>query len=940
MGENRVSSGNVTGPLAPAGVMAFGNVRVDTRTGEVERDGGTAKLTPKAAGVLAALLDRAPDLITKDELLLKVWDGKAVGDDALTSCVQELRRALGDDARRPRFIETRHRRGYRWVIPIESPGGDPSGNPSGRMPLFGRHGEMGELRQRFGQARAGRRQFVLVTGEPGIGKTALVDGLVADVAAARQGAIAHGQCLDQHGVGEPYLPLIEALRRLANGPSGLAVRKILSTQAPGWMAQLPSLLSDVQRTLIARRTATRDRMLHELTVALEAIAAVTPLVLRLEDLHWSDASTLDWLGHVARRLEPARLMIVGTMRPAEATEGRRRMSTLLTELAAHDQCHELALPPLGPDAIGEFLGSWLGDRIEPECLSHVVSRLRTRTGGNPLFMVGLVHRLMQKNSVDFASEAFAEVPGNVQRLIRHQIEDLRESDRDLLMAASVIGREFAPRLVAPVVGQPVEAVEKACARLANEDAIIQASGVTTWPDSTRSDTYIFRHDLYREALYDRFPAAARERAHLEAGRALEQTWADQPETIASELAEHFERGREFGRAVPHLQRAAAKAQRRGANEQALEHLRRALDCTGHLAGEVQRTRLEAELYVAIGAAHVATRGFGSAGVADALTQAEMRCARLGENADLFPVMWGQWLFRWGRSDLAGCQGLAARMLSLAQRAGDSGLRLQAHHAMWTTMFGLGHLVRARAHVEAGLLLYDRRRHGALASTYGNHDACVCGRNFAATACALAGEVEGARTMLYEAFEAATELGDPFSLSMMHFSGAMTGQILGDVSLATEHSEKGCRIASEYGLGVQKLQIGGVLGWCRAAQDDRREGLALLRESIAGLKAASSLCFMHYLLALLADAALAAGKLDEALDATREGIAIAERAGERYFLAELYRLSGVVACRLADHSEARAYLERAIELARQQGATLLEHRARASIRVELMSSSSN
>src|SRR5262245_33294242 len=110
MGENRASSGNVTGPSATTGVMTFGDVRVDTRTGEVKRDGGTAKLTPKAAGVLAALLDRAPDLITKDELLLKVWDGKAVGDDALTSCVQELRRALGDNARRPRFIETRHRR--------------------------------------------------------------------------------------------------------------------------------------------------------------------------------------------------------------------------------------------------------------------------------------------------------------------------------------------------------------------------------------------------------------------------------------------------------------------------------------------------------------------------------------------------------------------------------------------------------------------------------------------------------------------------------------------------------------------------------------------------------------------------------------------------------------------------------------------------------------
>lgn len=932
MGEDWVNSGNVAGPSVTTGVMTFGRVRIDTRTGEVMRDHGTVKLTPKAARLLATLLDRAPELVTKNELLLKVWDGKAVGDDALTSCVQELRRALGDDARRPRFIETRHRRGYRWVIPFEPPADDSIGSSSSRVRLFGRDREIDELRRRFGQAQAGRRQFVLVTGEPGIGKTALVDGLVADVAAARQGTIAHGQCLDQHGVGEPYLPLIDALRRLASGPAGLAVRKILSAQAPGWLAQMPSLLNDVQRELVGRRTATRDRMLHELTVALEALSADTPLVLQLEDLHWSDASTLDWLGHVARRREPARLMIVGTMRPAEATEGRRRMSALLTELAVHDWCHELALPPLGPDAIREFLGLQLGNRLEPERLGHIVSHLRARTGGNPLFMVGLVHQLTQKDDAKLGSEAFADVPGNVRRLIRHQIENLREADCDLLMAASVIGRQFAPRLAAPVVGQPVEAVEKACARLANENAVIHASGVTTWPDSTRSDTYIFRHDLYREALYDRFAATARERAHLEVGRALEQAWAEQPDAIASELAEHFERGRDFGRAVPHLQRAAAKAQRRGANEQALEHLRRALDCTGYLAGEIDRTRREAELYVAVGAAHAATRGFGSAGVADALAQAELRCARLGESADLFPVMWGQWLFRWGRSDLAGCRGLAARMLNLAQHAGDSGLELQAHHAMWTTMFGLGHLERARAHVEAGLILYDRRRHGAMASSYGNHDACVCGRNFAAIARALAGEAEGARNVLHQALEAATELGDPFSLSMMHFSGAMTGQILGDVSLATDNAEKGWQIADEYGLGVQKLQHGGVLGWCRAVRGDRGEGLTLLRESIGGLKAAQSVSFVHYLMALLADAALAAGRLDEALNAAREGIAIAENTGECYFLAELYRLSGVLAFRLAAQPkmQAQADLERAIELAHQQGATLLEQKARASL----------
>ena len=206
--------------------------------------------------------------------------------------------------------------------------------------------------------------------------------------------------------------------------------------------------------------------------------------------------------------------------------------------------------------------------------------------------------------------------------------------------------------------------------------------------------------------------------------------------------------------MPHYQRAAAKAQRRGANQQAIDHLNRALRHVGYLADDAERIRCEAELYVAIGSAHAATRGFGAPEVADALAQAEIRCERLGESADLFPVIWGQWLFRWGRSDLKGCQSLAVRMLGLAQQVDDTGLKLQAHHAMWTTMFGVGDLKLARAHAKAGLLLYDPSKHAAMASNYGNHDACICGRNFTAIALALAGEEEDARTIMRQALAGA------------------------------------------------------------------------------------------------------------------------------------------------------------------------------------------
>ena len=221
---------------------AIGPFRFDPRAGELRRDLVAAKLTPRAAAVLATLADRAEQLVSKQELFERVWDGRAVTDDALTSCIQELRHSLGDDARRPRYIETRHRRGYRLMVPATSvaDGSRPLDAASEPSTLVGRADEMAALAQRFTFAQSGQRQLVFVTGEPGIGKSALAKEFATrlDRGAVR---LAHGQCLDHHGAGEPYLPLIEAMTRLAGAPDGAAVKTVLSTHAPSWLAQMPSL---------------------------------------------------------------------------------------------------------------------------------------------------------------------------------------------------------------------------------------------------------------------------------------------------------------------------------------------------------------------------------------------------------------------------------------------------------------------------------------------------------------------------------------------------------------------------------------------------------------------------------------------------------------------------------------------------------------------------
>jgi predicted ATPase/predicted heme/steroid binding protein len=775
---------------------------------------------------------------------------------------------------------------------------------------------------------------VFVTGEPGIGKSSLADFFLEQVQTTHAVRIAHGQCLDHHGVGEPYLPLLEALTRLAGGQDGTAVKEIISALAPSWLAQMPSLWTRSERSALeARGLATRERMMRELTLAVETIASEAPVLLKLEDIHWSDASTLDWLSHIARRPEPARLMVLATFRPNDAAAAKADLGGLVTELALHGQCKEIALGPLGLEAVELYLKARLGDEDGSARSREMAGLLVERTGGNPLFMVSIVNELAQPKISGRTADAILSIPHDVRRFIDRQIDQLSASDRSLLTSASVIGREFATAAAAAALEIDVEKVETGCAYLSRQGVFIDRSASVTWPDGTPAELYSFRHDLYRELLYDRLPATRRALSHARVGRRLEVAWVGRLDAIASQLAEHFERGNDLARAIPYHQRAAAKALRRSANEEAIGHLRRALDAIGHIENEVERTRVEVELRVGLGAAFMANQGFGAPEVLEAYSRAEELCERLGERADIFPALWGQWLFRWGRSEMDAAWRLCGTLLALAKKYDDTGLKLQAHHAAWATSFGRGELAQVRAHAEAGLALYDANIHQAMASSFGNHDACTCARYFSALSLALAGEEERARTMADTSLAAARRLDDPFSLALSLYFASATAQVLDDVALAARRAEASRQLATEHDLAMPRAWSMGILGWCAAENGDTTRGIALLTEAVAALQTAHSRHFMPYLLGLLAQAHMKAGHHADAMKAAKDGIALAAGGGERFYAAELHRLRGELLTRRSDGhvQKAEASFRTAIEIARQQGAMALENKAIASLR---------
>jgi predicted ATPase len=424
---------------------------------------------------------------------------------------------------------------------------------------------------------------------------------------------------------------------------------------------------------VQRRTAgaTRERMLRELAEAVEALTAARPLVLVLEDLHWTDVSTLDWLAYVARRREPARLLVVGTSRPVEAVVAAHPLRAVTQELRLHGQGVELVLPYLPETGVAAYLAQRYGAGTLPAALARV---LHQRTGGNPLFLVAVVDALVQQGRLQEGPTGWAlvgdletvtmGVPASVRQLLERQFEQLAPEEQVLLEAASVVGVEFAAAAVA-AVAQAIEAVEACCDALARRGQFVQARGTADWPDGTVTASYGFRHALYRELVYDRVPASRRVRWHRQIGARLEAGYGARAPELAAELAEHFVRGRNAEQAVHYLQLAGAQAVQRSAHREALQHLTRGLELLAMLPETPARTQQELNLQLALGQALSATKGIAAPEVEQTYARARALCAQLGETPQLFPTLWGLCRFYRSRGALPTARELGEQLHQLA-----------------------------------------------------------------------------------------------------------------------------------------------------------------------------------------------------------------------------------------------------------------------------------
>jgi DNA-binding winged helix-turn-helix (wHTH) protein/predicted ATPase len=915
-------------------VISFGPFNVD-RTQGLRRGEDEIRITPKSLCVLWELASQAGRLVTKQQLFDVGWNDTAVSDSALTSCIQELRQALGDDPRRPRFIETLHRRGYRFVASVSMPDEPPSIGTDAQ--IIGRHHIVGDILDIWSAGERGARQVLFLSGEPGIGKTAIVRHVLERVTAAGAAKATWGQCFQHFGIGEPYQPLLEAIMRLCRQPGGAALVPILEKYAPTWLAQLPALLEPERYASLRRTVAgtTRQRMLRELTDALEAVTARTPLVLCIEDLHWSDPSTLDWIAAFAQRPEPARVLLIGTLRPPRGDAADDHpLTQIVDRLRTQRRCHEAAVTGLSDSEVADFIAfRFPAAPGQAQNLRRLAFLIHRHTGGSPLFVLNILDDLVARKLIlgqdgywalsRDLNEISLGTPDDVRRMIWAQLERLPEQERAVLEVASVAGETFSATTVAGAAGLAADDVEFILNRLVQQHRFLRQSGAR----------FEFDHALYRDVLYDRVPLLHRAALHREVGEREEARLGERAGEIAAELAMHFEQSGEIGRAGIYLQRAAENAQSRSSFSEARMHFQKALALLEGEPASRERTEREISLSVGLGAAAMAARGWGTPEAETAYARARDLCRQLGESPTLFPAMWGLWLFYWGRGPLGTAEQLARELLGLAQKSDEDTSLLQAHHAAWATGFSRGDLSAACFHAREGIRLYAPERHAASTATYGNHDAGVCARLFLARASALLGRIEDAVCASGEAVALAKALQHPFSLALAHVFASAVAQTCRQPDRVRLHAAAATAIARDQDFRLLLAWAAAFEGWAAALAGEHKKGVVAIVNAIAEARSTGSDQFLPHLSGLAAEAHLMSGNALDGLQSVEDGLNIAARSGECFWEPELFRLRGELLIvqnqeRAADDAE-QAFCD-AIARARGQGAMLLTLRATVSL----------
>jgi len=795
---------------------------------------------------------------------------------------------------------------------------------AGLTSFVGRDDELRVLNDRWNRVLAGEGQVVLIIGEPGIGKSRLlqhfsgqlagIPHMRADCAAASlhkntpfygvEDMLHQALHLTAEQKPEEHLSVLEASLELAGLKLDEAVPLIAPLVGLPVPAKYPRLeLEPEQR---------RKRLLGTITGWALGIAKIQPLVIASEDLHWADPSTLEVIRLLAEQGAAARVLLICTGRPefrAPWSLGPHHTQLTLNRLSvgnAHSMVSGLA--PLA--------------RLDPATVEAVVER----SGGVPLFVEQLTRSVVESSSNDSVRR---EIPATLYDSLLARLDRLGEA-REIAQVASVIGPEFSWKILQAVTELRDEKVSNSLKTL-TEAQLLSERG------SPPEASYTFRHALIADAAYQSLLRGKRQQYHARIAEVLAERPPEHPDAQPQLLAHHYTEAGLAELAIPQWLAAGQMAVQSSASAEAVNHLTRGLEVLKTLPVTPERFQQELTFQLALGTSLIAIKGYASPEVGAVYARARELCHQAGEAPQLFPVLWGLWLFYTARANHLVAYELAEHCLRLAERNQDPILILEAHHALGITLTGLADFDRGLEHLHNVISRYDQKLHGSMAFTYGQDPKVVC-LSQAAWTTWIRGYPDRAIALNQQAVSLAQNLAHPYTLATALNFAAMLHQFCRDAGAVSECAEIVIDVSTKHNFGLMNSWASLMQGWSMTQGSEIGIGIAQIRDGIAAFRSSGAEVMVPYFLSLLAEALGKTGKAAEAVSVLTQAQAVIARSHEFWWEAELYRSMGELRLLESDdqgsvsnrQKEAEEYFLQALNIASRQGEKSLELRAAMSL----------
>jgi class 3 adenylate cyclase/predicted ATPase len=793
--------------------------------------------------------------------------------------------------------------------------------------FVGRDAETEQLQKALEQARAGHGQVVGVVGEPGVGKSRLFFEFIHSH--RTQGWLILESGSVSYGKATAYLPVIDLLkgyfeiqdrddgRKIREKVTGklLTLDKALESTLSAFMTLFDVVIDDQQWQSLDPPQR-RQRTLEAIKRLLMRESQVQPLLLVFEDLHWIDSETQAFLESLIDSLPTVPLLLLVNYRPEyQHGWGSKTYYT------------QLRIDPLPPESAEELLGSLLGN--DPT-LKPLKQLLIERTEGNPFFLEESVRTLLETKFLGGERGSYrlertlesTQVPATVQAVLAARIDRLPPEEKRLLQSAAVIGKDVPFRLLQGIADQPEQELRRGLTNLQAAEFLYESS---LFPDME----YTFKHALTHEVAYGSVLQERRRVLHVRIVESIERLYPDRLPEHVELLAHHASRAELREKAVQYLHQAGSKAAARSVYKQAASYLEQALDVLGHMPETHNKLAKAIDIRIDLGAVLIAEKGSGAREIEQIYSDARELCRRMGETAQLFPVLWGLCRFYDSGGELQKAQDIGEQLLSVAQSSGDPSLVLEAHHSLWATLSLRGKFNSALTHSEDGLVLYDPNKHGHHALQYGGHDPGVCALASEAKTLWLLGFPDKAVQKSQESLALARKLSHPFSLVFATLSGAAwVHEHRGE----TRITEELINTTNEQRRPDWEARAMLVRGLRLIERGLTTEGLELALQAESNIASRGRSREQSHTDVLVAQIYERTGQLEKALQLIDSALDRALEAGEHWYESELHRIKGELLLMQSTPAEeqAESCFQKAVDVARSQSAKSWELRAAMSL----------